>query len=72
MSKTTDLQKDFNMLVGKQIEMVDVLSVNCITLYMTDGTQFTLETECVIPTLNLYGISVMKEEEKSDLYYSGN
>ena len=72
MSHTTEMQKDFSKILGKTIESIDCESVNSVTLHMTDGTSFTLEVECIIPNLNLYGLSIMEEKEKPDSWYSGN
>lgn len=47
-------QKDF---LGKTIERMDTTAVNEVIFYFTDGTNIALETECVLPTLGLYGIS---------------
>ncbi len=45
--------KDFS---GKTISSINTDCINMVVFHFTDGSSVTLETECIMPTLNLYGI----------------
>lgn len=51
------MQINHNDFVGKTIESMDTRAVNEVVFCFTDGTSAALETECVLPSLGLYGIA---------------
>lgn len=56
MDNITD---SFKKLEGKTIKKVEILGVNFVTLEMEDGSLYSVETICVLPSLNLSGIEVI-------------
>jgi hypothetical protein len=53
------------LFVGKTVKEVDSTAVNCCIFHFTDGTSVMIETEAVMPTLGLYGLSA--EEYKPEM-----
>jgi predicted methyltransferase len=53
-------------LEGKTIARVRIHGVNCASLETTEGKFYMLATECILPTLSLYGVE-MHEVSKEDI-----
>lgn len=52
-----------NKFAGKTILKVDATAINCWYFYFTDGSYLAIEVEAVLPSIGLYGISVMENAE---------
>ena len=56
-TESRDINEGFLDLQGKTVARVNLHGVNCVSLEMSDGTCYMLNTECIRPSLQLYGIA---------------
>lgn len=58
-------EENFIKLEGKKIVKAHVHGVGCVTLETDTGEFFMIETECVIPSLGLYGMTVTETTKEN-------
>jgi hypothetical protein len=63
MGKT--MTDSFRQLEGKKIVKVNPHGLNAVSFETEDGKYFMAETECALPTLQLYGVRLTEVTKES-------